>query len=306
MRTPMNIPTSSDSARPVLRTANERVAAAYWQHKQRALQSFLRQADGNLIHNHGGLGEYDRQLLQAAPFERESKLLDEMHRLERSQSEHLLSLLGELGSEARILDAGCGRGGTSLAAHQRFGCWIDGVDIATYQMDFASRLAAESGCADRVRFHYRNMVDTDFPTENFERVIVNEATMYVDLDEAFAEFARVLKPNGAMVLFTWCRNDALASTCPQAAVIDANYVCRTHQRSDYFRALAAHGLFPRIVSDLTKAALSYFELRRQMRTFGSEEGADEAFRTGYQNNLLQYIAIVADRIPKGIRPDSQA
>lgn len=294
----MDMRTSTNSARSVLRTPLERAAASYWHYKQRALQSFLRRDDGDQYHNHYGLGDYDRRLLEASPFEREAKLLNEMHRLEGAQSARLISLLGEVGPEERILDAGCGRGGTSFAAYQRFGCRIDGVDFARYQVDFANQIAADRGCSERVKFHYQNLVDTEFPAGHFDSIIANEATMYVDLDEAFAEFARVLKPSGTLVMFTWCRNDAVAPTCRQTTVIDANYICRTQQRSEHFRALAAHGLVPRIVLDLTQEATPYFELRRQMRAFGSEEIADEAYRTGYQSNLLQYIAVVADRIPK--------
>lgn len=294
----MNLQPSLNPLRSILRTPQERAAAAYWHHKQRAWLSVLRRDDSDQCHNHNGLGDYDRRLLHAAAGERQTQLISEMHRLEGAQSERLLSLLGEVGPEERILDAGAGRGGTSLAAHQRFGCRIDGVDTARSQVDFANQLAMDRGCADRVRFHFQNLVATEFPTGHFHRVIVNEATMYVDLDEAFAELTRVLQPGGAVVLFTWCRNDAVAATCAQTTVIDANYVCNTHRRSEYFRSLATHQLTPRLVLDLTKDATPYFELRRQIRAFGSEASADEACLTGYQRNLLQYIAVVADRIPK--------
>lgn len=294
----MNMPSSQNSARSVLRTPYERAAAAYWHHKQQAMLSFLRRDDGDQFHNHYGLGDYDRRLLHAGPPEREAQLLAEMHRLEAAQSDRLLSLLGEVGAAERILDAGSGRGGTSFAAQKRFGCRIDGIDIARSQVDFANRIAAERGCAERVKFHHQNMAATDFPAGCFDRIFVNEATMYVNLDEAFAELARVLRPSGTLVLFTWCRNDAVAPTCPQTQVIDANYVCSTHKRSEYFQALAAHGLAPRVALDLTKEATPYFELRRQIHAFGSEESADQACLTGYQRNLLQYIAVVIDRIPR--------
>lgn len=62
--------------------------------------------------------------------------------------------------------------------------------------------AAKHGYADRVRFHDRNTVDTRFPAASFYYVVTNETTMYVDLGEAFTEFARVLKPSGRYVLLT--------------------------------------------------------------------------------------------------------
>ena len=294
----MHTPSNQNPARSVLRTPYERAAAAYWHHKHLALQSFLRRDDGDRYHNHHGLGAYDPRLFEGSDEEREVRLLAELHRLESDQSERLISLLGAVAAEERILDAGSGRGGTSFAAYARFGCWIDGVDIARYQVDFANQVAAAQGCAERVKFHFRNLAATGFPAEHFSRVLVNEVTMYVDLDEAFAELARVLKPGGTLVLLTFCRNDVVAPTCRQAAVIDANYVCCTHKRSEYLQTLAKHGLSVRTVLDLTSEATSYFELRQQTRTFGREESIDEACLSGYRRNLLQYIAVVADRIPR--------
>ena len=300
----MHVPTGAEAVRTLFRNPHERTAAAFWQHRQRALQHWLRRDSGDQHHNHFGLGDYQQLLLSDVSAEQESRLLAEMHRLESAQSAQLLSLLGEVGTAACILDAGCGRGGTSLAAYRRFGCQVDGVDIARAQVESANQLAAEQGCAERLRFHHRSMVNTEFANAQFDRIIINEASMYVDLDDAFAEFHRVLKPGGALVLISWCLNDAAVQTSAAATTIDACYVCRTHARSEYFQALAAHGLTPRIVLDLTKAALPYFELREHIGAFGSKESADAAFRTGYRKGALQYFAVVADRVPNRLRKDS--
>ena len=173
---------------------------------------------------------------------------------------------------------------------------VDGVDIAPAQVASARRLAAERGLSERLRFHHRNLADTGFAAAHFDRVLVSEATMYVDLNDAFAELARVLRPGGTLALITWCRNEAPSRTSPHAAVIDANHVCRTHTRSAYHQAIEAHGLVLRSVQDLTRAAIPYYQLRQQLPAF-SEDSADEAYRAGYQDGLLQYIALVAERVP---------
>ena len=157
-------------------TPSERVAAAFWEHRQRALLQLLRRDVGDGFHNHGGLSDFQRALLLDAS-QRESRLLAEMHRLESAQCEYVLSLLGDVRSSDRILDAGSGRGGTSLAAYQRFGCLVDGVDIAAYQVSVAKKNAADSGCTQRVRFHQRSLTRTGFSSQQFDRVVLNEASM---------------------------------------------------------------------------------------------------------------------------------
>jgi geranyl diphosphate 2-C-methyltransferase len=70
----------------------------------------------------------------------------------------------------QLLDAISGRGGTSVMAYQRFGCRVDGVSISQHQVDFANDQATRHGIAEHVRFHFRNMLDTGFPSAEFQGV----------------------------------------------------------------------------------------------------------------------------------------
>ncbi|WP_308208195.1 SAM-dependent methyltransferase [Actinomadura madurae] len=49
----------------------------------------------------------------------------------------------------RLLDAGSGRGGTSIMANAAFGCRVDGVSISQTQVDFANAEAERHGVAAR-------------------------------------------------------------------------------------------------------------------------------------------------------------
>ncbi|MGS2810304.1 SAM-dependent methyltransferase [Nocardia sp. MW-W600-9] len=89
----------------------------------------------------------------------------ELHRLETAQADYLLDNLGPIQTADRLVDGGSGRGGTSFMAADRFGCQVDGVAISEYQVDFANDQAATRGATDRVRFHFRNMLDTGFADE---------------------------------------------------------------------------------------------------------------------------------------------
>lgn len=300
----MRVSRRSDPAPGLTRSFHERIAAAYWQHKPRAQRSYLRCDTGDRYHDHCGLGEFNHSLLQSTEPNHQALLLAEMHQMEAAQSERLLSYVPGIDPTQHILDAGAGRGGTSIAAAQRFGCRISGVDLASHQVELANQLARERGCADRVQFHHRNLVDTGFAAELFDVVIANEVTMYVDVDDALAELARVLKPRGRLVLFTWCRSDSVEPTCLQARVIDASHVCRTHRRTEYAQALQRCDLALLREVDLTAEVASYFDLRRHIHGFGSEDSADEAFRSGFQSGGLQYLAVVAERIPSGFQKES--
>jgi geranyl diphosphate 2-C-methyltransferase len=281
-------------SREVVRDAYENRLNEHWEAKQHDdINLLLGEMDG-LYHHHYAVGDFDRTVLDAPAAERQRLILREMHRMESEQVALVLDGLGRPRPGARLLDAGSGRGGTSFVVHDRLGCRVDGVNFCEHHLDFSRELARRRGCADDVRFHYANMVSTPFADDSFQYVVTNETTMYVDLFEAFAEFARLLEPGGRYVLVTWCANDAVAApgTSPEVEAIDDHYVCRIHPRSTYFRALAANGLVPSTVRDLTSEAIPYWELRAHSEL---STGVEQPFLDGYRSNRLNYLVVVAEK-----------
>lgn len=270
----------------VLTTDYQRDVAAWWDNRrQDRVNLALGEVDG-LYHHHYGLGPYDPAVLGD-----DDRIIKELHRLETAQADLLLDNLGELGPADRLLDAGSGRGGTSFMANQRFGCRVDGVSISEYQVEFATAQARAGGIGDRVRFHFRNMLETGFEPATFQGIWTNETTMYVDLFELFAEFARLLRPGGRYVCITGCYND-LTGRSRSVIEINEHYLCDIHPRSDYFKALADNGLIPVKVLDLTPDTIPYWELRSQSSV---RTGIERPFLTGYREGSFQYLLIVADR-----------
>ena len=276
----------------VLRTAFQRSVAAYWNTNQDdPVNLRLGEVDG-IYHHHYGIGPYDPAVLQTPEAEREQRIIAELHRLENAQAVALLDHLGPIGAQDALLDAGSGRGGSSIMAHERFGCRVDGVTISEYQAGFANDQAASRGIDDRVRFHFRNMLDTGFETGSRQAIWTNETTMYVDLYAAFAEFARLLRPGGRYVCITGCSNDVMGLRSKAVSRIDEHYTCNIHPRSEYFKALAANGLVPIEVVDLTAATIPYWELRTHAEV---ATGIEEPFLTAYKEGSFHYLMIVADR-----------
>lgn len=283
---------SSAVGRPVLRTAYQRSVAEYWDNERDPVNIRLGEVDG-FFHHHYGVGDYDPAVLEAPAEIRDQAIIAEMHRLETAQAELLLDHFGNVGPSEVLMDAGSGRGGTSFMANLRFGCEVDGVTISQSQAEFANAQARERGVADDVRFHFKNMLDTGFPDDSHQVIWTNETTMYVDLHELYAEFARLLPSGGRYVCITGCYNDVTGGRSKAVSQIDQHYTCNIHPRSEYFRALAANDFVPINVIDLTEDTIPYWELRAKSSV---ATGIEEPFLTAYREKSFHYLLIAADYV----------
>jgi len=272
----------------VLRTPYQESIAEYWNKEQDPVNIRLGEVDG-LYHHHYGLGEYDQSVLDGP----EEGVIAELHRLETAQADVLLDHLGQVTADDRLLDGGSGRGGTSIMANQRFGCRVDGVSISKKQVDFANAQATRRKVADRVRFHFRNMLDTGFDSGSFQGIWTNETTMYVDLFELFGEFSRLLERGGRYVCVTGCYNDVTGGRSKAVSQIDERYTCSVHPRSEYFRAMTANNLVPISVVDLTPDTIPYWELREKSSV---ATGVEKSFLAAYREESFHYLLIAADRV----------
>lgn len=281
----MSVDADTTTTQPVLRSAYQRAVARYWNNEKDPVNIRLGEIDG-LYHHHYGVGEYDPAVLDEP-----EAVIAEMHRLETAQADLLLDHLGQIYTEDRLLDGGSGRGGTSFMANARFGCAVDGVSISEAQVTFANAQAQARGVADRVRFHFRNMLDTGFPARSLAGIWTNETTMYVDLHELYREFARLLSYGGRYVCITGCYNDVTGGRSRAVSAIDNHYTCDIHPRSAYFKALADNGFVPINVVDLTGLTIPYWELRAQSSV---ATGIEDAFLTAYREESFHYLLIAAD------------
>lgn len=286
-------PTTPATGAHVIRSAYQQSVATYWNtNQQDPVNLLLGDVDG-LYHHHYGIGDYDPSVLEGPEDTRDDRIIRELHRLETAQADLLLDHLGDVSPGDALLDAGSGRGGTSIMANLRFGCRVDGVSISEYQVGFANDQAARRGVADQVRFHFRNMLDTGFETGSRRAVWTNETTMYVDLFELFGEFSRLLEYGGRYVCVTGCYNDVTGGRSKAVSRIDEHYTCNIHARSEYFRAMTANGLIPINVVDLTNLTIPYWELRARASV---ATGIEDPFLTAYREGSFHYLLIAADRI----------
>lgn len=101
----------------------------------------------------------------------------------------------------RVLDAGCGVGGSSIFLAQHIGCHATGITLSAKQVARAFENAKDKNVSDRTDFKVMNYCKTDFPDASFDVVWGCESICYADSKEQFVREAfRLLKPGGRLIL----------------------------------------------------------------------------------------------------------
>jgi MPBQ/MSBQ methyltransferase len=113
---------------------------------------------------------------------------------------------------ARVLDVGCGFGGSSrwLAATNPE-AQVTGITLSPRQVERGTQLARERGL-NNVELKVMDALDMQFEDGTFDLVWACESGEHMPDKAAYVrEMARVLKPGGTLVLACWCQRDADAS-----------------------------------------------------------------------------------------------
>lgn len=118
----------------------------------------------------------------------------------QNQNDEVMELL-QLKDGLKILDCGCGVGGTALKIARRYAVHATGLTLSKVQHAIAVQKAADEGLTDRLTFAVGDYHHTGFPDASFDRVYGIESICYADpklrfLQEAF----RVLRPGGRLVV----------------------------------------------------------------------------------------------------------
>jgi tocopherol O-methyltransferase len=106
----------------------------------------------------------------------------------------------------RILDAGCGVGGSAIWLATTFGAEVVGITPVRSQVDRAWRHARAQGVADRVTFEQQDYRHTSFPDGSFDVVWALESVCHApDKPAVLQEAQRLLRPGGRLGIIEYLR-----------------------------------------------------------------------------------------------------
>ena len=147
----------------------------------------------------------------------------------------------------RVVDAGCGVGGTALRLAKLHGCSVTGVNISEVQLEIAGEKARAAGLDDRVRFAWADCSQSlPFADGSVDAVVnIESACHYSDRGRFLREVRRILKPGGRIAAMDWLARDGLSPDLYGKyiqPICDEWSILSLESRSSYTELLRESGL----------------------------------------------------------------
>src|ERR1700739_4469978 len=125
--------------------------------------------------------------------------VDEFHVRGR---EATIELAGRAALEpgSRVLDVGCGLGGSARYLAAAHGCQVTGIDLTQEYVDVANALAGMVGLSDKVTCRQASALEMPFDDGTFDVVWTEHVQMNIADKQAFyREIGRVTRPKGTLL-----------------------------------------------------------------------------------------------------------
>ena len=130
--------------------------------------------------------------------------------IERAQIRLMEQLAEKAGIQrgARVLDIGCGLGGTAFWLADQYNCRVTGFTISPVQARMANKKAKGRGLAEQIRFLVVDANAWQPEPESVDVVWIMESSEHFrDKKNFFERCARALKPGGVLAVCAWLRGE---------------------------------------------------------------------------------------------------
>ncbi len=174
-----------------------------------------------------------------------------------------VELIGGLGLApgARVLDAGCGLGGSAFVMARDFGFRVDGIDLSGRMIEMANRKLESHGLRGRVSLVQGDCLELDVSRPVYDAVYSRDVFLHIhDKPRLFNRLGRVLRSGGKLLFTDYCCGSEPWSVAFSAYVEERGYCL--HTISGYAGIISDAGFRDVETNDMTDRFLQILKRER--------------------------------------------
>ena len=163
----------------------------------------------------------------------------------------------KLSPGSRVLDAGCGLGGSAFVMARDFNLIVDGIDLSKNMLAIANEKLAAHGLSERVSFKWGDCLELDRP-EYYDAIYSRDVFLHIeDKSRLFTVLNAALRPGGRLLFTDYCCGEKPWSDAFSDYVDDRGYIL--HTLPDYAGLISKAGFEQVEYQDITDRFISILQ-----------------------------------------------
>jgi len=187
---------------------------------------------------------------------------------------------------SKVLDVGCGLGGSAFLMAREFGLRVDGIDLSKNMLALANQKLARNGFADSVNLYWGDCLELD-GEKSYDAIDSRDVFLHIDdKPRLFSVLKASLRAGGKLLITDYCCGPKPWSSDFEAYVEDRSY--SLYNVDDYADFISSAGFEQVVGKDISTRFIEILELE-MARIAQSGFDADEAkkLERSWQQKLLR-------------------